>query len=218
MIGFNPPPIPGLTTTGGLELFLQDGSRRQPGEARLGGAARGRGRQRAHRLGGRVHTSAPRGTTSTLSPGQRRNRPRAEARGAGRLREPGDPRQAHRHKELHRPARPYDDDMPEITCCGGRKRRSREAARQRRTTPEPEGGERGEDRDARRALNQSSAVSRQVFRRQSANAPSVNATIVGARTSPMPVRTRSNLRIHPRGPLSAPQHHCAFDHALRTPG
>src|SRR5262249_15730368 len=41
----------------------------------------------------------------SLPPRKRCDRPRAEARGAGRLRQAGDPRQAHRPQRVHRPVR-----------------------------------------------------------------------------------------------------------------
>ena len=47
MFGFNPPPIQGISTTGGFELYLQDRSGGTLDSAGGGGQQRGRGRQPA---------------------------------------------------------------------------------------------------------------------------------------------------------------------------
>ena len=75
---------------------------RQPPRARLQG-----GGHHDHAV---RHVRAER--SRPLPPGERRDRPRAEARCAGRLRQAGDPRQAHRAQAVHRR---HGDDMPEIT-------------------------------------------------------------------------------------------------------
>ena len=56
-----------------------------------------------------------------LPPGQRRDRPRAEARGARRVRQAGDPRQAHGAQGVHRPVRRRHarDHRLEVGAAGG---------------------------------------------------------------------------------------------------
>lgn len=53
--GFNPPPIAGLSTTGGFEFYLQDRSGRQSREPRRGDRARRAGRQSASRIARRLN-------------------------------------------------------------------------------------------------------------------------------------------------------------------
>ena len=102
----------------------------QPARARLQGGGHD------HHAVRHVRDERPR----PLPPGRRRDRPRAEARRARRLRQAGDPRQADRAQGVHRQ---HGDDMPEIAGWrwGEAAERPTGSARPRPTTSEPIGGE-----------------------------------------------------------------------------